>query len=93
MHQNGAFFIIRNNNYLIIPNPSKNTQATNIRATIAVNLFNPFSALFWDVNICAALPIPAMPSPFGECIRISTINNNADKTINIHKKLSILSPF
>ena len=48
-----------------MPNPKRNTQRTNIPATIPVNLFNPFSALFCDVNICAAFPIPAIPSPFG----------------------------
>ncbi len=50
----------------------------NMPATIYVSLFKPFSALFCDEKTCAAFPIPAMPSPFGECIRINTINNNAD---------------
>lgn len=63
-----------------MPKPSKNTQTTNTSAKIPVNLFNPFSALFCELNICAALPIPAMPSPFGECIRTNTITNNADIT-------------
>ena len=66
--------------YLTIPNPSKKMHMMNTQATIAVSLLSPFSALFCELNICAAFPIPAMPSPFGECIRISMISNNADIT-------------
>lgn len=72
----------------MIPNPSRNTQTTNTAATIAVSLFNPFSALFCDENICAALPIPAIPSPLGECIRINTINKSADMTCTIQINVS-----
>jgi hypothetical protein len=52
-------------------------QTKNMIAIMYVVLFKPFSALFCDEKTCAAFPIPAMPSPFGECIRISKINNNA----------------
>ena len=71
-----------------MPKPSKNTHTTNTTATIAVSLFKPFSALFCELNICAALPIPAMPSPLGECIRISTINNNDDMTCIVQTSVS-----
>lgn len=72
-----------------MPNPKRNTQRTNIPATIPVNLFNPFSALFCDVNICAAFPIPAIPSPFGECISINTINNSDEITCIVQTNVNI----
>ena len=74
--------------YLINPNPNINTQTMKIPATMAVNLLSPFSALFWEVNICAAFPIPAMPSPFGECISIKTIKSSADITCVIQTNVS-----
>ena len=75
-----------------MPKPKRNTHTINTSATIAVSLFKPFSALFCDVNICAALPIPAMPSPFGECIRINTINKSADITCIVQVNTNIYSP-
>ena len=77
--------------YFITPKPRTNTHTINTPATIAVNLFKPFSALFCDENICAALPIPAIPSPFGECIRINTINKSADTTCVIQTSVSKIS--
>ena len=72
-----------------MPKPNKNTQTTKTSATMPVNLFKPFSALFCEENICAALPIPAIPSPLGECISINTISNSADKTCNAQKNVNI----
>lgn len=73
----------------MMPKPKRKVQIINIAATIPVSLFNPFSALFCDANILAALPIPAIPSPFGECIRISTTSNIAEIDINPQVKISI----
>ena len=72
-----------------MPNPKRNMHKINIAEIMPVSLFNPFSALFWEENICAAFPIPAMPSPFGECIRIKTINNNADTTCIVQTSVNI----
>lgn len=74
-------------------NPNKNTQTAKILATMNVNLFKPFSALFCEEKTCAALPIPAIPSPFGECIRIKTINNNADMICVVQMKLTKIFSF
>ena len=57
-------------------------------ATINVNLLSPFSALFCDEKTCAAFPIPAMPSPLGECIRMSAINKKADITCVVQTSVS-----
>ena len=76
-----------------MPKPKRNTHTINTRDTIPVNLFKPFSALFCDVNIWAAFPMPAIPSPLGECISIKTINNTADTTCNVQTSVNIFSPF
>ena len=71
-----------------MPKPNKNTQTVKIPATIKVNLLSPFSALFCDEKTCAAPPIPAMPSPLGECIKISAISKNADITCVVQTSVS-----
>lgn len=77
-----------------MPNPKRNTQIKNTAAIIAVSLLSPFSALFCEENICAALPIPAIPSPLGECMRIKTINNTDEMTWIVQTSVSkIYSPF
>ena len=54
-----------------------------------VNLFNPFSALFCEENNCEAPPIPAMPSPLGECNKINTISKNAVIICILQKNFNI----
>lgn len=67
----------------------------NIAQKMPVILFKPFSALFWDAKMCEAPPIPPMPSPFGECIKINKIKNTAQPVAIYHNVFAIyfLSPF
>ncbi len=50
----------------------------NTAEIIPVNLFKPASALFCDEKRWLAPPIPAIPSPFGECNRIKITNKIAE---------------
>ncbi len=78
-----------------MPKPNKKVQIKNIAATIPVNLFNPFSALFCEAKTCEAPPIPAIPSPFGECSKINIIKSKAEIICTVHTMLIniIFSPF
>lgn len=67
---------------------TKNTIETHI-----VSLLSPDSAFFCEAKTCDAPPMPAIPSPFGECIMTSSIKSNEDTICTIQNiVVTIFSP-
>ena len=68
---------------------TKNTIATHI-----VSLFRPDSAFFCEAKTCDAPPMPAIPSPLGECIITSKIKSSEEIICIIQNIVVIISnPF